>query len=306
MENKRNIAELLKDCPQGMELDCTMFEDCTFLDVDEKANTYVIRITTPCGIKYLDEYGCYVADYKAKCVIYPKGKTTWEGFVPPCDFKDGDIVFSGNDLISIFKRLSPSKSLHSYVSMRYNGSVYADGDCWTSHNMRLATEEEKEKLFQAIKDNGYWWNAETKTLESLVEPKFKVGDCFRLLTRDNDVVYTVIKITDTHYIVICDGKRVYEYRIPISKQDDYEKICLKFDYNTLVPFESKVLIRNDKEQKWIPSFGGYKTDTGYITTFGWCRYCIPYEGNEHLLGTTNDCEEFYKTWENEGIHNCKL
>lgn len=24
--------------------------------------------------------------------------------------------------------------------------------------------------------------------------------------------------------------------------------------------------------------------------------CIPYEGNEHLLGKTDDCDEFYKTW----------
>jgi hypothetical protein len=161
---------------------------------------------------------------------------------------------------------------------------------------RLATEEEKQKLFKTIKEKGYRWNDETKTLECLVEPKFKIGDNIRLLTRDNGVVYTVTRMTNTHYIVICDGKRVYEYRIAISKQDDYEKICLKFDCNTLVPFESKVLIRNDKEQKWIPSFWGYKTDNGYITTFGWCRYCIPYKGNEHLLGTTDDCADWFKTW----------
>lgn len=30
MENKINIVELLKDCPQGMELDCTMYEDVYF------------------------------------------------------------------------------------------------------------------------------------------------------------------------------------------------------------------------------------------------------------------------------------
>jgi hypothetical protein len=80
---KINIAELLKDCPSGMELDCTMYEDCKFLDVDINTinNSYLIRITTPCGIKYLDAYGRYNADDKAKCVIFPKGKTTWEGFV---------------------------------------------------------------------------------------------------------------------------------------------------------------------------------------------------------------------------------
>jgi hypothetical protein len=53
-------------------------------------------------------------------------------------------------------------------------------------------------------------------------------------------------------------------------------------------------VRNGKFQKWIPSFWGYKCEDGYITTFGWCKYCIPYDGNEHLLGETIDCEEFYK------------
>ena len=40
--------------------------------------------------------------------------------------------------------------------------------------VRLATEEEKQKLFDAIELNGYKWNAETKTLEKFVEffPKF--------------------------------------------------------------------------------------------------------------------------------------
>lgn len=27
------------------------------------------------------------------------------------------------------------------------------------------------------------------------------------------------------------------------------------------------------------------------------KYCIPFEGNEHLLGTTDDCDEYFKNWE---------
>lgn len=42
-------------------------------------------------------------------------------------------------------------------------------------NIRLATEEEKQKLFDAIKANGYKWNAKTKSLKRLV-PIFKVED----------------------------------------------------------------------------------------------------------------------------------
>ena len=47
-----------------------------------------------------------------------------------------------------------------------------DGDILSYQTVRFATEEEKQKLFQAIKDNRYKWNAETKTLKKLVEPRF--------------------------------------------------------------------------------------------------------------------------------------
>ena len=80
-------------------------------------------------------------------------------------------------------------------------------------------------------------------------------------------------------------------------EKDYELAHNKFDINTLVPFESKVLIRNDESQRWLPAFWGYKVVDGFITTFGWCKYCIPYEGNEFLFKTNNDCDDFYKTWE---------
>lgn len=39
MEKKINIAEILKDCPKGMELDCLLFKD---------APVYFNRITNSC------------------------------------------------------------------------------------------------------------------------------------------------------------------------------------------------------------------------------------------------------------------
>lgn len=298
---KINIAELLKYCPKGMELDCTMYDNVTLISVLDGL-AYPIRIETPDGMVLLNEYGCYSRNEHAKCIIFPKGKTTWDGFVPPCKFNDGDIIYTHTNnyvWISIFKQFSED-GCRTYIDfcIKDNDLTIDTGvlcKIEEINTQRIATEEEKQKLFKVIKDNGYRWNDETKTLESLVELKFKIGDSIRHLTQNN-VVYTVTRITDTHYTVKSNGKYVYEYTIPISTQDKYEKVCLKFNYDTLVPFESKVLIRNDKEQKWIPSFWGYKTDNGYITTFGWCRYCIPYEGNECLLGKNEDCDEYYKTW----------
>jgi hypothetical protein len=108
---------------------------------------------------------------------------------------------------------------------------------------RFATEEEKQKLFQAIKDHGYKWNAETKTLEKLVEPKF--------------------------------------------------------DITTLKPFD-KVLVRDNDEQEWSTSFFSrcVKSETNKYSCVNDIRWvqCIPYEENKHLAGTTNDCDDYYKTW----------
>lgn len=300
---KINVAELLKDCPKGMELYSPIFG---------KVYLYKIRphlaivVTTDKEQSDSKEEFLYDGRYRmnGECMLFPsKDKTTWEGFVPPCKFKDGDIIYTHTDnyvWISIFKQFSEN-CCRTYIDfcIKDNDLTIDTGVLCKIEKIttqRIATEEEKEKLFKVIKDNGYRWNAETNTLESLVEPKFNIGDSITHL-KLNHVVYTVTRITDTHYTVIPDGKYVYEYTIPISTQYNYEKVSLKFNYNTLVPFESKVLIRHDKEDKWIPSFWGFKTDNGYITTFGWWRYCIPYEGNEHLLGKTDDCADFFKTWE---------
>lgn len=87
---KINIAELLKNCPRGMELDCVMFNNVTLLEVEEGAQ-FPISIKVGIDDTYLlTEYGEWNdGDINAKCIIFPKGKTTWEGFVPPCEFKEG-------------------------------------------------------------------------------------------------------------------------------------------------------------------------------------------------------------------------
>ena len=45
--------------------------------------------------------------------------------------------------------------------------------------------------------------------------------------------------------------------------------------------------------KWIPDVFGYRNDDGQFICIGGGGFdkVIPYEGNEHLLGTTKDVEE---------------
>lgn len=56
------------------------------------------------------------------------------------------------------------------------------------------------------------------------------------------------------------------------------------------PFD-KVLVRNDKEDQWSANIFSYQVrDMYYCLGEGYWRYCIPYIGNESLLGTAKDVE----------------
>ena len=294
---KVNIAEILKDCPIGMELDCAIFNDVTLYRIDTfSENEYPIRIETKKG-NFLDltKYGTYSNVEESKCVIFPKGKTSWKGFVPPCKFKDGDVIYNpGIKAISILKSNDSEKSI-SYVFLNILSNLHIyHYHSFDLSDWRLATEEEKAKLFDAIKENGYKWNEETKTLEKLIEPKFKVGD--RIKAKDDYKKYitgghvsTITSIKDGKY---WSGNFTIEY---INEQDKWE--LDKFDITTLVPFESRVLMRSSNAREWVGTIYSHYNNNYFFGCGMMCQQCIPYEGNEHLLGTTDDCDEFYKTWE---------
>lgn len=290
MENKLNLVEILKDCPKGMELDCRMYEDVVFYDIVDRY--YPIRVRRKQGgLINLNAYGCINDKIDSKCIIFPKGKTTWEGFHRP--FKDGDIVAGDVGWIGITKGGKINSFIPTYCVVKPNDefeAYFVEKETWQFS--RLATEEEKQKLFQAIKDNGYKWNPETKTLEKLVEPKFKVGDKIKSKVLKSDI-NTITKVCENHY-ELDDG-----FTLELDCQDKWRLVSDKFDLTTLVPFESRVLVRAADNQFWRPAIWGVKHedwDFCCVTGGEMWEQCIPYEGNEHLLGTTDDCDNFYKTW----------
>ena len=69
----------------------------------------------------------------------------------------------------------------------------------------------------------------------------------------------------------------------------------KFDPNTLKPFD-KVLIRNGNF--WTIDFFSYIGGQWFNCVGRGGIECLPYnEETKHLLGTTEDCPEYYKWWE---------
>ena len=71
----------------------------------------------------------------------------------------------------------------------------------------------------------------------------------------------------------------------------------KFDVNTLQPFD-RILVRFSGNLNWQIGLFGYKYKK-LIYSNGTVYYqCVPYnEETKHLLGTSNDCPDYYKWWE---------
>jgi hypothetical protein len=353
MEIKINISAILKDCPRGTKLYSTIHGEIEFVDVYNN----LIRCKNYHDINFISFYsdGRWLENL-GECILFPsKENRDWSKFNRP--FKDGDIL-AVDDTVFIYngmEDLSPIPGYYVYVIADKNG-FFAINTSTKKYGSRFATEEEKNILFEAIKNNGYKWYPDTKSLVKLFKPIFKVGDTIKnktdkwlakrtikryvegigYFTTINDWVRindqdnwelvkditptfkigdkikkkdgsdyrlkTIESINNNYYIIKTPDWFVNCYitdKLPFNCQDEYELVhSNRFDINTLKPFESRVLVRDTDHYEWEGAvFGRYDGNTFFtIGGVDW-KYCIPYEGNEHLLGTTDDCDEKFKIWE---------
>ena len=289
---KINIAELLKDCPTGMELYSTVHGEMNLEGVSK--SIHCKSKDNNCSLFFHID-GRWIEN-RGECILFPsKENRDWSTFQRP--FKDGDIVFY-NDTIAIFKEWDNEISFRTYVTkylccdslIDINTPLFGEN---IRKEIRFATEEERQKLFDAIKANGYKWNDETKTLEKLIKPKFKVGD---RITDKKKFIYRITEITDKGY-KLHDLKTTF---ITFEEADWYfVKVVDVFNIDTLIPFESRVLVRSSYGDIWRPAIYGVidsEKHYHYVVGGNYWTQCIPFEPNKGLLGTTNDCDEYYKTW----------
>ncbi|QUB66058.1 hypothetical protein [Prevotella melaninogenica] len=77
------------------------------------------------------------------------------------EFKEGDVLHSVHDgIMVIFEKYSTYYSFTSHYS-----TLDSVGLDWAVKSFRLATEEEKQLLFDKMKEQGLRWNAEEKKVE---------------------------------------------------------------------------------------------------------------------------------------------
>ena len=268
MNENLNLVEILKDCPKGTKLYSTAFGDVYFYGIsDNKEYPICIAVAGNSDYRTLTYDGKLWRDYGSECILFPsREQRDWskfnpkkDWFVPPCEFKDGDIL--SYKCSSLMNRTIYIYRYRERVNTAYYVAISGANDAelmidnigrWAlngyNDTARFATEEEKQKLFQAIKDNGYKWNAETKTLEKLVKPKFdpKTLKPFdKILVKDNVIGRC------SHWM--CTFFSYYDER--------------KFPYPCRCAF----------------------------APFG---VCIPYnDETKHLVGTDDEAPEYYRYWE---------
>lgn len=107
---------------------------------------------------------------------------------------------------------------------------------------------------------------------------------------------------DGHYFTGLNDVEIMLF--PSKEQRDWGKFerfwdkpkVERFDPKTFRPFD-KVLVRN--EEQWNVDFFNHPLEDGFIVCIGWnWKQCIPYnDKTKHLVGTTDDCPEYYKWWE---------
>lgn len=155
------------------------------------------------------------------------------------EFKDGDIVcmmdrFDNYRFIFIYRN-EDDENFYYHAHITRNGFVNLGENEYLSkprnYSVHLATDLEKQQLFDALAKKGKAWDAEKKQ--------------------------------------IVDIKKELQFK----------------------PFE-KVLVRDSYNDMWRASFFSHiKEDDGrYVTTCCTWKFCIPYIGNESLVGTTKDME----------------
>lgn len=297
MNENINLVEILKDCPKGTELYSPLFGEVTLYNVS-LSGEYPISVRTQTNDSAMfTKCGIYYTTYTdSECMLFPsKDQRDWSKFVPPCKFKDGDIVATSSGLhVFILKREEIGGKGYCYIGYDLEYNEFFQTGLW--YFSRLATEEEKQKFFDAIKVNGYKWNAETKTLEKLIQPKFKVGDIIRHKEINKDDVYKISKVCNDYY-----GVNDLTWIIYMKYQDQYELVPNKFNSKTLKPFD-RVLVRDYSDDVWNCSILSHRQQRGIysyacINGANW-RYCIPYnDDTKHLVGTNGEAPKYYRYWE---------
>lgn len=121
MENKINIAEILKDCPKGVKLYSPICGEVKFNEIDIDNERHPIALKSCRGTINFAEDGRFCAAYDtAECMLFPSSEMRdWTKF-----FKRGDVVRSIDDgAQAVFKGWESDDYTSFYASIVHHAEV---------------------------------------------------------------------------------------------------------------------------------------------------------------------------------------
>lgn len=98
MENKINVAELLKDCPKGTELYSPLVGDCKFVKVHDYESQIIVKLETGATVAFLSD-GRYFDYSNAECMLFPSKDKTAPFYVVGGNFYYKCIPYEDNEYL---------------------------------------------------------------------------------------------------------------------------------------------------------------------------------------------------------------
>lgn len=322
MEAKINIAEILKDKPKETKLWSSISNDeCKLQEITEDS----VVVDMDCNGRQwtFSVYGTTFSFSKGEVLLFPsKGMRDWRKFA----WKKGDVLVSNNGKVKVIFDKFRSNTYLSFIgkyhidSLECNNPYYQHEGEYATVNFKLEEVDAAQTYINIIEERlGGKLNRETLKIEKA--QSFKDGDIVTIMPHIGEKLIYLFKAEDDEKYY---GHAFLDGNIAIINEDSY---CLK-DFCTarpsteeekmmlfealakkgkawdsekkeivdlkpkveLKPFD-KVLVRDSKSDYWRANLFGYIDRDGYYRCVyaNWI-FCIPYEGNESLLGTTNDVE----------------
>ena len=134
------------------------------------------------------------------------------------DAKDGDVLVDVYGNIGIFQK-NDDFDWSSYCSLGSNGGFRCFAIEHELDGSHPATKEQRDLLFQKMKEVGYEWDSEKKKLKKVVVPIFNIGDT--IIKKHNSDINKFGQFTITD---ISNGKYWHDESIicGITEQDEWE------------------------------------------------------------------------------------
>ena len=323
MEEKINIAEILKDKPKDIRLYSPIFGDCAFSFVREETDD--ICVNQHNGEKaFFNSKGLY--NILGECLLFPsKEMRDWSKFL----WKKGDILVSNdNDRHIIFEGFSKDdyttfegKYWINVSKKRYVSYLYMQ----KTQNYHIEYDKDATQTYINTIEEIFGDKLNRETLEIEKQTEFKDGDVLFVKCKggafieifnyfkDDDLYDHAALSTKTHTIDICgkypiskyeiveirlatdsEKKQLFEALAKKGKVWDAEKkaiVDFKPKWITPKPFD-RVITRKAYDDIWTANIFSHMNSCGEYVTIGCAggyHYCIPYnEETAHLLGTTDE------------------